>query len=44
MWVEDEMSRLEMIARELEALPEQDFDRLLGFARSLKESRVEGSI
>ena len=32
------MSKRELIAHELERLPEQDHDRLLAFVRSLKEA------
>jgi hypothetical protein len=35
------MSKLELIAQEVEGLPEQDFDRLLGFVWTLKEARAE---
>ena len=34
-------STREVIARELERLPEQDLDRLLSFLRSLKEAHAE---
>lgn len=39
-----EMSTREVIARELEGLPEQDLDKLLGFLRSLKEAHAENAV
>ena len=33
-----------MVVRELERLPEQDLDKLLGFLRSLKDSHVENTV
>jgi hypothetical protein len=35
------MSKRELIAREVDHMPEQDLDKLLAFLRALKESRVE---
>ena len=35
------MSKTELIARELESLPEQDLDRVLVFLRSLHDERSE---
>ncbi len=38
------MSKRELIARELDRLPEQDLDKLLTFLRSLKEARAETAV
>ena len=38
------MSKRELIARELERLPEQDLDRLLTFLQSLAEWNAERSV
>ena len=38
------MSTREVIARELERLPEQDLGKLLAFLRSLKESHAENAV
>jgi hypothetical protein len=38
------MSKRELIARELDRLPEQDLDRLLTFVWSLKEAHAEGAM
>jgi hypothetical protein len=38
------MSTREVIARELERLPEQDLDKLLAFLRSLKEAHAETAV
>jgi hypothetical protein len=38
------MSKLELIVRELDRLPEQDLDKLLAFVRSLKEAHTETAI
>ena len=38
------MSKRELIARELDRLPEQDLDRLMAFLRSLKESHADGAL
>jgi hypothetical protein len=35
------MSKRELIARELDYMPEQDVDKLLAFLRSLKEAHAE---
>jgi hypothetical protein len=35
------MSTRELIARELDHMPEQDLDRLLAFLRSIKEAHAE---
>jgi hypothetical protein len=35
------MSKRELIARELDHMPEQDLDKLLAFLQVLKESHVE---
>jgi hypothetical protein len=39
--IEAEMSKRELIARELDHIPEQDLDKLLAFLRSLKEVKAE---
>jgi hypothetical protein len=36
-----EMSKRELIARELDHIPEQDLDKLLAFLRSLKDVHAE---
>ncbi|MBZ5627041.1 MAG: DUF2281 domain-containing protein [Acidobacteriia bacterium] len=38
------MSKRELIARELDRLPEQDLDRLLAFLRSLKEAHTDAAL
>ena len=38
------MSKRELIARELDNMPEQDLDQLLAFLRALKESHAEAAI
>lgn len=38
------MSTREVIARELERLPEQDLDKLLAFLRSLKDTQAENAV
>ncbi len=38
------MSTREVIARELERLPEQDLEKLLGFLRSLKDAHAENAV
>jgi hypothetical protein len=38
------MSRRELIARELDRLPEQDLDRLLAFVGSLKEAHADAAM
>jgi hypothetical protein len=38
------MSKRELIARELDHVPEQDLDRLLAYLRSLKEAHAETSL
>lgn len=38
------MSTREIIARELERLPEQDLGKLLAFLRSLKEANAENAV
>ena len=38
------MSKRELIARELDRLPEQDLDRLLAFLRSLKEAHTDAAV
>ncbi len=38
------MSTREVIARELERLPEQDLGKLLAFLRSLKEAHAENAV
>ena len=38
------MSTREVIVRELERLPEQDLDKLLGFLRSLKDAHAENAV
>jgi len=38
------MSKRELIARELDRIPEQDLDKLLAFLRSLKESHAEAAL
>ena len=35
------MSKRELIARELDNMPEQDLDQLLAFLRAFKESHIE---
>jgi hypothetical protein len=37
-------STREVIARELERLPEQDLDKLLAFLRSLKDTHAENAV
>ena len=38
------MSKRELIARELDHMPEQDLDHLLAFLRQLKEARMESAV
>ena len=38
------MSKRELIAHELDRLPEQDLDKLLAFVRSLKEAHTETAV
>ena len=38
------MSKREIIAREVDRLPEQDLERLLAFLRSLKEAHDEAAV
>ena len=38
------MSKRELIARELDRLPEQDLDTLLAFLRSLKDVHAETAV
>lgn len=38
------MSKRELIAVQLESLPEQDLDRLLAFLRSLTEANAEAAV
>jgi hypothetical protein len=38
------MSKRELIARELDRLPEQDLDRLLAFVGSLKEAHTDAAM
>ena len=38
------MSKTELIARELESLPEHDLDRVLVFLRSLNEEHSEAQV
>ena len=38
------MSKRELIVRELDGLPEQDLDRLLGFLHSIKEDHAESAL
>ena len=38
------MSKREIIASELDRLPEQDLDRLLAFLQSLKEAHLDASL
>jgi hypothetical protein len=38
------MSKREVIARELERLPERDLDRLLAFLRTLTEAHAENAM
>lgn len=38
------VSTREVIARELERLPEQDLDKLLAFLRSLKDAHNENAV
>jgi hypothetical protein len=42
--VEDAMSKRELIARELDEMPEQDVDKLLVFLRVLKEAHTEAAV
>lgn len=35
------MSKRELVAHELQDVPERDLDRILGFVRSLKNERAE---
>ena len=38
------MSTREVLARELDKLPEEDLDRLLGFLRTLKDTHAENAV
>ena len=38
------MSKRELIARELDRLPEQDLDKLLAFVGSLKEAHTDAAM
>jgi hypothetical protein len=38
------MSKRELVARELDRMPEQDLDKLLAFLRSLKETHAETAV
>ena len=38
------MSKRELIARELEQIPEQDLDKLLAFLRLLREANAETAL
>jgi hypothetical protein len=40
----DAMSKRELIAHELDHMPEQDLDKLLAFLRSLKEAHAETAV
>jgi hypothetical protein len=42
--VEATMSKRELIAEELQRLPEPDLDKLLAFMRSLKDSHAEAAV
>ena len=42
--IEAAMSKRELIARELDHMPEQDLDHLLAFLRQLKEARMESAV
>jgi hypothetical protein len=42
--IEVGMSKRELIARELDSLPEQDLDKLLALLRSLKDLHAESAI
>lgn len=42
--IEAAMSKRELIARELDHMPEQDVDKLLAFLRALKEAHTEASM
>jgi hypothetical protein len=42
--IEAAMSKRELIARELDHMPEQDLDQLLAFLRSLKEAHIESAV
>jgi hypothetical protein len=41
---DEDMSTRELIARELERLPEQDLCKLLAFLRSLQEAQAEDAM
>jgi hypothetical protein len=41
---QDSMSKRDLIAQELQRLPEQDLDRLLAFLLSLKEAHAETAV
>ncbi|MGA2144017.1 MAG: DUF2281 domain-containing protein [Bryobacteraceae bacterium] len=38
------MSKRELIARELDRIPEQDLEKLLAYMRSLREAHVEAAM
>lgn len=38
------MSKRELIVRELDRIPDQDLDKLLGFLHSLKEAHAEAAV
>jgi hypothetical protein len=42
--IEAAMSKRELIARELDHLPDQDLDKLLAFLRLLKEAHAEATM
>jgi hypothetical protein len=41
---EGTMSKRELIVRELDRIPDQDLDKLLGFLRSLREAHLEAAV
>jgi hypothetical protein len=42
--IEAAMNKRELIARELNHMPERDLDKLLAFLRSLKEAQAETAV
>ena len=42
--IEDAMSKRELIARELDHMPERDVDKLLAYLRALKETHAEAAM
>lgn len=44
MKTEAAMSKRELIAQELDRLPEQDLDRLLAFVRALHQTHAEAAL